>query len=233
VSDEGIIQTEDLRRVYRMGQSEVHALQGVNLTVQAGEFVALMGASGSGKTTLLHLLGCLDTPSGGRYRLEGREVSRLSRGERARLRGQRIGFVFQSFNLLPRLTALDNVALPLLYGAGRKLKFDPRRRAVEMLARLGLAQRANHLPNALSGGECQRVAIARAMVADPAIILADEPTGNLDSVTSAEIMRLLAALVQNEGRTILMVTHDLQIAGYAGRRLTMRDGQIIASEERN
>jgi putative ABC transport system ATP-binding protein len=233
VSAAVVIETEGLQRVFRMGQSEVRALRGVDLTVQAGEFVALMGASGSGKSTLLHLLGCLDTPSGGRYLLEGREVSRLSRRERARVRGRRIGFVFQTFNLLPRLSALDNVVLPLLYSPSKNKKIDPRRRAGEVLARLGLKQRASHLPNELSGGERQRVAIARALVVDPAIILADEPTGNLDSVTSTEIMHLLAALVKEEGRTILMVTHDLQVAGYAGRRLLMRDGQISEPAERS
>ena len=217
-----IIQTENLTRVYRMGHTAVHALREVSISVQAGEFVALMGASGSGKSTLLHLLGCLDTPTSGCYRLEGQEVARLSKNERARLRNQRIGFIFQTFNLLPRLSALDNVALPLLYSGKAR---QPRPRAAEALERVGLLPRATHLPNELSGGERQRVAIARALVAAPLIILADEPTGNLDSATGDEILRLLTDLC-HEGHTILLVTHDQHIAAYAHRRLHMKDGQI-------
>ena len=218
-----VIQTQNLTRTYAMGDSTVHALRGVSLGVESGEFVALMGASGSGKSTMMHILGCLDTPTAGRYLLESRDVSTLSKDERARLRNSRIGFVFQTFNLLPRLNALDNVALPLLYGhqdAGAK------KRAGEALERVGLMPRAVHRPNELSGGERQRVAIARALVTDPALILADEPTGNLDSKTGAEILGLLVELCQ-EGRTLLMVTHDPKVAAHAGRVLHMQDGEIV------
>jgi putative ABC transport system ATP-binding protein len=219
---ESVIEAQDLTKVYRMGATEVHALRGVSLCAAAGEFLALMGASGSGKSTLMHLLGCLDTPTEGHYILEGQDVSRLSNQARSRVRNRRIGFVFQSFNLLPRLNATENVALPLLYrGRARKAK----QRAVEALDRVGLADRAVHRPTELSGGERQRVAIARAMVTDPAIILADEPTGNLDSVTGADIMHLLLALWR-EGRTILVVTHDSSVAAHAQHTLHMHDGRI-------
>lgn len=224
MSAQPVIETEGLNRTYRMGTAAVHALSEVTLTIHAGEFVALMGASGSGKSTLLHLLGCLETPTAGRYRLEGREVNALSKDERARLRNQRIGFIFQNFNLLPRLSALENVALPLSY---RRDPGDVHRQAAQTLARVGLAERAHHRPNALSGGERQRVAIARALVAQPAILLADEPTGNLDSTTGVDIMALLVEL-SRDGRTILVVTHDPNIAAYAHRRLQMRDGRILA-----
>ena len=218
-----IIETEGVTKMYRMGDAEVHALRGVSLRVQAGEFVALMGPSGSGKSTMMHLLGCLDTPTAGRYLLEERDVSTLSKDERARVRNARIGFIFQTFNLLPRLNALDNVALPLLYG---RYGSDAKPRAVEALARVGLTPRAQHHPNQLSGGERQRIAIARALVTHPALILADEPTGNLDSKTGTEIMRLLIEL-SGEGRTILMVTHDAQVAAHAQRIVYMQDGEIV------
>jgi putative ABC transport system ATP-binding protein len=220
---EWLIETSDLRKVYRMGTTEVHALRGVDLHVSAGQFLALMGASGSGKSTLMHLLGCLDTPSSGTYALEGRDVSGLSGKERARIRNARIGFVFQSFNLLPRFNALENVSLPLLYQGQIK---NPQKRALEALERVGLAERARHRPTELSGGEQQRVAIARALVTDPAIILADEPTGNLDSHTGGEVMQLLVAL-HDERRTVIVVTHDAQIATYAQHILHMRDGRIL------
>ena len=221
-----VIRTENMTRTYLVGNSTVNALRGVSIEVKAGEFVALMGPSGSGKSTMMHLLGCLDTPTAGRYLLEERDVSTLSKDERARVRNDRIGFIFQTFNLLPRLNALENVELPLLYGLYGD---DVRKRASEALERVGLILRAQHRPNELSGGERQRVAIARALVANPALILADEPTGNLDSRTGADIMRLLVELC-TEGRTILMVTHDAKVAAHAGRILHMEDGEIVNGE---
>ncbi len=220
-ANDWVIETEGLERTFVMGTSRVRAVRGVDVRIARGELVALMGPSGSGKSTLMHMLGCLDTPSAGRYWLEGTDVSVLSSDERARLRSTRIGFVFQTFNLLPRLTALENVALPLLY-QGRAAK----QRAVDALRRVGLVQRAGHRPAELSGGECQRVAIARAVVTGPGIILADEPTGNLDSVTGAHIMRLLGEL-NKEGRTLLIVTHDAHVAAHAARILNMCDGRIV------
>ncbi|WP_374686648.1 ABC transporter ATP-binding protein [Promineifilum sp.] len=221
-----VIAVEGLTRTYRLGGGEIAALRGVSFTVEAGEMIALMGPSGSGKSTLMHLLGCLDTPSGGRYWLQGRDVTGLSGRERAAIRNRQIGFVFQTFNLLARQTALQNVALPLRYGGARR---DATRRAGEALARVGLADRLAHRPSELSGGQRQRVAIARALVAAPAIILADEPTGNLDSRTGADILDLLAALNRDEGRTIILVTHDAQVAARASRLLTLFDGHLRES----
>jgi putative ABC transport system ATP-binding protein len=225
-----VIETEGLARTYRVGTTQVRALRGVDIRIAPGQFVALMGPSGCGKSTLMQLLGCLDTPTEGCYWLEGRDVGALSGDERARLRRTRIGFVFQTFNLLPRLTALENVALPLLY---QKHAAGVRERAASTLAHLGLSHRADHRPAEMSGGECQRVAIARAVITRPGIILADEPTGNLDSSTGAEIMDLLGRL-NAEGRTLLVVTHDAEVAAHAGRILHMHDGQIVgcvASED--
>ncbi len=223
-----VIETEGLERTYLMGTTQVRALRGVEVRIAPGEFVALMGPSGCGKSTLMQLLGCLDTPTAGRYWLEGREVGMLSGDERAWLRRTRIGFVFQTFNLLPQLTALENVTLPLLY---RGRVADAGQRAASTLAHLGLAHRADHRPAEMSGGECQRVAIARAVVTEPSIILADEPTGNLDSSTGAEIMDLLGRL-NAEGRTLLVVTHSKEVAGHAGRTLQMLDGQIVGCAAR-
>ena len=218
-----VIEAENLSKEYQMGDSTVYALRGVSFEVVAGEFVALMGPSGSGKSTLMHLLGCLDTPSGGVYRLQGQDVSQLSKRARATVRNQQIGFVFQPFNLLPRLTALDNVLMPLRY---RGRVQQAREQATAALAQVGLADRIHHRPTELSGGQRQRVAIARALVTDPAIILADEPTGHLDSKTGADIMQLLIELNQAE-RTIILVTHDAQVAAYTERTLAMMDGEIV------
>jgi putative ABC transport system ATP-binding protein len=219
-----VIDATGLTKVYAMGEMDVRALDGVDLQVGHGEFVALMGASGSGKSTLLHLLGCLDQPSAGEYWLEGEEVSRLTADERAHVRNVRIGFIFQTFNLLPNATALENVVLPLLYQGARA---DARQRGRAVLAEVGLEARLGHLPNQLSGGQRQRVAIARALVTDPSLVLADEPTGNLDSATGREILQLLARMHQR-GRTILLVTHDVQVAEYAQRVLYMQDGRFIS-----
>jgi putative ABC transport system ATP-binding protein len=218
-----VIEAQGLARTYEMAATPVRALHGVDLEIAPGEFVALMGPSGCGKSTLLQILGCLDTPTAGRYWLEGRDVGLLSRDERARLRRTRIGFVFQTFNLLPRLTALENVALPLLY-QGRVA--NVKKLAAGALAHVGLEHRAGHRPVEMSGGECQRVAVARAVVTRPGILLADEPTGNLDSRTGAEILRLLDRL-HGEGRTLLVVTHSAEVAAHAGRVLQMHDGQIV------
>ena len=220
-----IIRTEKLTRAYSMGGNVVTALREADLVVHAGEFIALMGASGSGKSTLLNLLGLLDRATAGEYWLEETAVSTLRRDELARLRGKRIGFIFQNFNLLSRYSAWENVALPLAYRQGEFRGQDQLNRAREALARVQLEHRLEHNPTELSGGERQRVAIARALVTQPAVILADEPTGNLDSNTGIEIMRLLKAL-NAEGRTIVMVTHDLNVAQYANRIYQMRDGEL-------
>ena len=222
-----VIQTFGLAREYAMGDSVVHALRGVDFTVNAGEFVALMGASGSGKSTLLSLIGLLDRATAGKYFLEDVEISSLTRDELANIRGRRIGFIFQSFNLLPRFTAWENVALPLTYRKGEIDSGGQYKKAMEALTRVNLDRRAGHQPMELSGGERQRVAIARALVTHPAVILADEPTGNLDSTTGQDIMRLLTEL-NEEGKTIVMVTHDMDIAKHASRICTMRDGILTA-----
>jgi putative ABC transport system ATP-binding protein len=218
-----VIRITDLTREYQMGEERILALRGVTLDIRRNEYVAIMGPSGSGKSTMMNLLGCLDTPTTGEYWLNGQEVSRLSDDELARVRNQEIGFVFQTFNLLPRATALHNVELPLVYAgvSGR----ERRDRAATALARVGLDNRMDHRPNELSGGQRQRVAIARALVNDPSILLADEPTGNLDSVTREEIMKVFADL-HGAGQTVIMVTHEADIAGHAERVVVLRDGRL-------
>jgi putative ABC transport system ATP-binding protein len=223
-----LIRTHALEKSYELGAETVRALRGVDLSISRNEYVAIMGPSGSGKSTLMNLIGCLDTPTGGEYVLNGHPVAGMGEDELARVRNREIGFVFQTFNLLPRSTALENVELPLVYGGvGRR---DRRERAVEALRHVGLGDRMDHRPNQLSGGQRQRVAIARALVTRPSIILADEPTGNLDSQTSEEIMGLFARL-HAEGQTIIMVTHEPDIAAHAERVVTLRDGRI-ASDQR-
>jgi putative ABC transport system ATP-binding protein len=218
-----LIETDDLWKTYQMGDEEIHALRGVTLQIEGGEYVAIMGPSGSGKSTLMNLIGCLDTPSKGRYLLNGNEVSQMNDNELARIRNEEIGFVFQTFNLLPRATALHNVELPLVYaGIAKKDRLD---RAKAALEKVELTSRMHHRPNELSGGQRQRVAIARALVNNPSILLADEPTGNLDSKTGVEIMALFERL-HGTGNTIVLVTHEADIAAHAHRIISIRDGQV-------
>jgi putative ABC transport system ATP-binding protein len=223
-----LIRLKDVTRVYKVGVERIHALDGINLEVQPNEYVAVMGASGSGKSTLMNILGCLDRCTSGVYELNGHNTTRLSSGGLANVRNTQIGFVFQSFELLPRLNALKNVELPLIYAGGANW-LTRRNRAKEKLVRVGLAERVKHRPNQLSGGEKQRVAIARALSNNPSILLADEPTGNLDSRTSRDIMVLFDEL-HRQGQTIVMVTHEEDVARHAERILHMRDGQIISDE---
>jgi putative ABC transport system ATP-binding protein len=224
-----VIKLEDIHKIYHTGEVDVHAVRGVTLEIQPGEFVAVMGASGSGKSTLMNMLGCLDRPTRGRYLLEGTDVSQLDRDQLADIRNAKIGFVFQGFNLLARTSALENVELPMLYVHRRIAGSQQRERALKSLEIVGLAKRADHHPNQLSGGQQQRVAIARALVNQPALLLADEPTGNLDSQTSIEIMGVFQKL-NDQGITILMVTHELDIASYTKRNIIMRDGCVVTDE---
>jgi putative ABC transport system ATP-binding protein len=221
-----LIRLQDMSRIYRMGEIEIAALRKVSIEIAAGEFVAIMGASGSGKSTLLNLLGCLDRPTSGQYVLDGEEISRLGSDALARVRNRKLGFVFQNFNLLPRTSALENVELPLYYGAAMNAAAR-RSRAVDLLGRLGLGDRLHHHPSQLSGGQQQRVAIARALVNQPRLVLADEPTGNLDSRSGAEIMTLFQEL-NRDGITLVMVTHDPEIARQARRTIQMKDGEVAS-----
>jgi putative ABC transport system ATP-binding protein len=224
-----VIKLEDFRKTYRNGSLEVHAVRGVSLEIYPGEFVAIMGASGSGKSTMMNTIGCLDRPTGGRYLLDDVDVGRLNRDQLADLRNQKLGFVFQGFNLLSRTTAVENVELPMLYSRPSIPGRVQHRRAMEALELVGLAGRHDHHPNQLSGGQQQRVAIARALVNQPKVLLADEPTGNLDTRTSIEVMGVFQAL-NEKGITIVMVTHELDIASYAKRKIVMRDGLIRSDE---
>ena len=223
-----LIELRNLVKTYHVGETEVRALRGVSYAIGQGDFLAIMGPSGSGKSSLMNILGCLDRPTSGQYFLEGEEVSKFDKDKLARIRNQRIGFVFQSFNLLSRTTALENTELPLLYSAtnGR----DTTDRALEALAAVGLGDRAHHKTNQLSGGEQQRVAIARALLNNPSLILADEPTGNLDSRTSSEVMNIFKTLNEDKGMTIIMVTHEPDIAAWARKRIYLKDGQIVREE---
>ena len=225
-----LIEIRDMYKIYAIGEEPVHALDGVSVSVDEGEFVAIMGASGSGKSTMLNILGCLDTPTSGSYLLDGIEVARRTRRELAQIRNRKLGFVFQNFNLLPRTSAVEQVELPDLY-MGRLSRSARRRRALELLDRVGLGGRATHKPSELSGGQQQRVAIARALMNEPPVLCADEPTGNLDTKASVEIMKLFTEL-SAEGITIVMVTHEDDIAAYAKRHLVMKDGKLVRDDRR-
>ena len=222
-----VIKLDDIHKTYQTGEVQVKAVRGVALEIHQGEFVALMGASGSGKSTMMNIIGCLDRPTGGKYSLDGIDVSQLNRDALADIRNQKIGFVFQGFNLLPRTSALENVELPMLYTRQRLNGESQRERALQALASVGLGDRADHAPNQLSGGQQQRVAVARALANHPSLLLADEPTGNLDTRTSAEIMGVFQKL-NDEGMTIVMVTHELDIAHYTKRMVVMRDGKTVS-----
>ncbi len=225
-----VVKIEEVHKIYESGEVPVHAVRGVSLDIFQREMIALMGASGSGKSTLMNMLGCLDRPTRGRYLLDGVDVSQLDKNELADIRNQKLGFVFQGFNLLSRTTALENVELPLLYGAKRISKRQMRDRAMHCLEIVGLSKRYDHMPNQLSGGQQQRVAIARALVNEPQVLLADEPTGNLDSKTSIEVMGVFQQL-NDQGITIVMVTHELDIAHFCKRNLILRDGVVVRDEE--
>ena len=225
-----VISVQAVKKIYKLGDNTVHALRGVSLDIQAGEFVAITGPSGSGKSTMMHILGCLDRPTEGRYLLNGKNVSDLSRDELADIRNRQIGFVFQGFNLLPRTTAVENVEVPLLYSRPVIPPAERRARAMKALAAVGLSDRCHHHPNQLSGGQQQRVAIARALVNEPSLILADEPTGNLDTKTSIDVMHALQELRDSRGITIVLITHEPDIATYGTRIVAMRDGAILSDK---
>jgi putative ABC transport system ATP-binding protein len=224
VSEEQIIEMNAIRKVYKTGKIEVEALKGIDLTIRRGEFVAIVGPSGSGKSTLMNLIGCLDTPTSGEYRLGGEAVSGLSRDQLADIRNRRVGFIFQNFNLLPHITALENVEMPMLFGGVPSRERN--RRAIELLEKVGLGDRVEHKPTELSGGQMQRVAIARALAMEPSIVLADEPTGNLDTSSGGDIMDVFTELWES-GRTMVIITHDLALAGRAGRIIEIQDGLIL------
>jgi ABC-type lipoprotein export system ATPase subunit len=226
VESMAFIQLKDIKKIYKLGEVEVHALAGVTLNIERGEYLALMGASGSGKSTLMHTVGCIDRPTSGSYLLDGEEIVTMSLDQRARLRNQKIGFVFQNFNLLSRTSALENVELPMLYSARFRSR-QRHQRARMLLEKVGLDARADHHPSQLSGGQQQRVAIARALANEPPILLADEPTGNLDSHTSKEVMELFNHLNLEDGITIILVTHDPEVARFARRTVVLRDGEIV------
>ncbi len=229
-TDRSLIELEGITKIYPMGErGSVEALRGINLSIEKGEFIAIMGPSGSGKSSLMNILGCLDNPSSGTYLLAGRDVSRLSEKEQAQVRNREIGFVFQTFNLLPRATALENVELPLVYG-GLPAR-ERRKRAAELLESVGISGWADHRPTELSGGQSQRVAIARALATQPKILLADEPTGNLDSATSQEILALFSK-IHRQGNTVILVTHEEEVAGRAARIIHIRDGLVVRDERR-
>jgi putative ABC transport system ATP-binding protein len=223
-----LISIQDLTKTYSLGENTVHALRGVSLEIERGEFVAITGPSGSGKSTMMHILGCLDRPTSGKFLLGGRDVSNLTRDELAEIRNTQIGFVFQGFNLLPRTTAVENVEVPLLYSRPVRAAAERRSRALKALTAMGLADRAEHHPSQLSGGQQQRVAIARALVNEPSLILADEPTGNLDTKTSLEVMQILQDLRERRGITVVLITHEPDIAAYGTRIIQVRDGQIVS-----
>ena len=225
-----VISVRELTKTYQMGEVAVQALRSVSLDVEGGEFVTVVGPSGSGKSTLMHILGCLDQPTSGQYFLEGRDVARLSDDEISGIRNRQIGFVFQGFNLLARTSALENVELPLLYSSDSTSNANRRKRALEALAAVGLADRAQHHTNQLSGGQQQRVAIARALLNNPSILLADEPTGNLDSRTSVEVMEIFQSLKESRGITIVLITHEPEVAAYGSRIIAFRDGVVVSDE---
>ena len=225
-----VISVTNLVKTYIVGEVQVKALRGVNLDVERGEFLAVSGTSGSGKSTFMHIVGCLDKPTSGQYLLDGEDVSRMSKDALAAVRNKQIGFVFQGFNLLSRTSALDNVELPLLYGSGAPKTVERHKRAAEMLELVGLGNRTDHHPNQLSGGQQQRVAIARALINNPSILLADEPTGNLDSRTSIEVMGIFQRLNRERGITVVLITHEMDIAEYGTRTVTFRDGQVVADK---